>query len=930
LSSESIEDSPAPRVAPDRIEEEKHSKLLNDHELELWKRALGINQAGSDLIDRIRKSEPARGTRGWVNGNVCGRYPSNKMGHTIQFESHTGELPFILSRCEFPPNDDVIEYWDQPVTLRIRYKNQKGRMITANTTPDFFLMHTKEAGFVDCKFEDNLIKLAKDQPNKFVLDSDGKWHCPPAEEEAARYGMYHRIFCSAEIDQIFYRNTLFLEDFLRSSAPDVPEEKRISILRMVSGNEGLSLSSLLALTTEVGEEADTVYQLIANRVLYVNLVTEALIDSDHVHVYSTEKASGNSSVTTLPKASFVELKIGDTLHWGDGIFEIANLDHQDVWLIGDQDHHPKVPRKHLEQLAIKGEVRQAATHKEQASQLSWKTLVDEAEPEALKEAKRRYDIVMKYYRKERVPHVPVRTIQRWSSQYKRAQLLYGNGLVGLIPRWARRGDRSTQKLSSRVVQLMMDLIKTDYESNVQQNMFVVHGKLRRACAEVDEKPPSYMTFVNYVNKRPKHEQDLKRMGRRAAYNSEPFYYYLDKDTPRHGDRPFEICHIDHTLLDIELIDPITAQNFGRPWLTLLTDAFSRRILVAYLVYENPSYRASMMVLRECVRRFGRLPQTIVTDRGPDLRSTYFECLAASFEITVKRRPKAKGRSGSVIENTFGVTNKEFVYNLLGNTQLSHNDVRQVTSSHNPRNLAVWSLGPLYERLCDWAYNRHDTQDHTTLKESPRSLYLRTTALTGNRDHRKIAYNEDFRVLTLPTTRRGTAKNILSRGVKINNTYYRHPVLDDRDLLEKQLPVKYEPYDYSVAWVYARDKWVKCLSQEHYQLRGLTESELRIRTAERSMRNTAFSRKLGERAEERARGAIADQKREAELAERLAILRAQQREDAEIRRQIDGTLSGLPHVANQAGSTTQVVDEPGVLPPSPFEISTKVGTLEEYV
>lgn len=337
-----------------------------------------------------------------------------------------------------------------------------------------------------------------------------------------------------------------------------------------------------------------------------------------------------------------------------------------------------------------------------------------------------------------------------------------------------------------------------------------------------------------------------------------------------------------------------------------------------------------MVLRECVRRFGRLPQMIVTDGGPDFKSTYFECLAASFEMTVKRRPKAKGRYGSVIENTFGVTNKEFVYNLLGNTQLSHNDVRQVTSSHNPRKLAVWSLGPLYEQLCDWAYNRYDTEEHGTLKESPRSLYLRTTALTGHRDHRKIAYNEDFRVLTLPTTPKGTAKNIQNRGVKIRNEYYWHPTLDERQLLEKQLPVKYEPYDHSTAWVYTGDTWIKCLSQEHYQLKHLTETELRIRSAEKAMRNTAFSRKFGVRTERRARGAIADQKLEAELAERLAILRAQQREDAEIRRQIDGTLSGSPHVADHAGSNTQVGDEPAVLPPSPFEISTKVGTLDEYV
>jgi transposase InsO family protein len=477
---------------------------------------------------------------------------------------------------------------------------------------------------------------------------------------------------------------------------------------------------------------------------------------------------------------------------------------------------------------------------------------------------------------------------------------------------------------------MKDLIENDYETSVQSGMFVVYGKLRIACKEIGEKPPSFKTFANYVNKRPKHEQDLKRKGSRAAYGSEPFYYYLDIDTPRHGDRPWEICHIDETELDIELRDPITGQNFGRPWATFLTDAFSRLILAVYIVFEKPSYRSCMMALRECVKRYGRLPQMIVTDGGPNFKSTYFQSLAASFEITLKRRPKAKGRHGSVIENSFGVSNKQFVYNLQGNTQLSHEDVRQVTPSHDPRNLAVWSLGPLYERLCNWAYNRHANQLHQTLKETPRSLYARTLDLTGHRNHRMIANDEDFKIMTLPTTAKGTAKNIQGKGVRINNEYYYDLALDERRLLEKEFPIRFDPYDDTVAWVYALDKWIKCLSQEHYQVRGLTETELRIRTAEKAQRATAFSRSLGDRAEDLARGAMEDKKREAQLAEQLALVRAKQHADAEIRRQIDGLRDDHEPISARSGDQTDQNIAHPVPVASPFEIAGKVNSLEEYI
>jgi transposase InsO family protein len=109
-----------------------------------------------------------------------------------------------------------------------------------------------------------------------------------------------------------------------------------------------------------------------------------------------------------------------------------------------------------------------------------------------------------------------------------------------------------------------------------------------------------------VRKRPVFEQTLKRQGPRAAYAHAAIYLELSGTTPRHGDRPFEIAHIDHTELDVELVCSQTGRLLGRPWLTLLTDAYSRRGLAFYLTFDPPSYRSCMMILRECVRRHARL------------------------------------------------------------------------------------------------------------------------------------------------------------------------------------------------------------------------------------------------------------------------------------------------------------------------------------
>jgi hypothetical protein len=72
---------------------------------------------------------------------------------------------------------------------------------------------------------------------------------------------------------------------------------------------------------------------------------------------------------------------------------------------------------------------------------------------------------------------------------------------------------------------------------------------------------------------------------------------------------------------------------------------------------------------------------------------------------------------------FGTTNTQFIYNLLGNTQITRN-VRQVTKSVNPKALAVWPLSPFVEQLCRYFYEIYDTNIHPALGDSPRDAYHR--------------------------------------------------------------------------------------------------------------------------------------------------------------------------------------------------------------
>ena len=237
----------------------------------------------------------------------------------------------------------------------------------------------------------------------------------------------------------------------------------------------------------------------------------------------------------------------------------------------------------------------------------------------------------------------------------------------------------------------------------------------------------------------------------------------------------------------------------------------------------------MMTLRECVGRYGRLPQTLIVDGGPDFRSTYFETLVTYYGCEKKTRP-GKPRYGSVIERLFGTANTQFVYNLIGNTQIMK-QVRQVTKAIVPREQAVWTLGDLYAYLCIWAYEVYDQQIHPALGMSPREAFTMGIARGGAREHLKALYDDDFRYVSLASTRKKTAQIKRGRGVKINYVYYHAKAFDAREVENKQVPVRYDPFDLGTAYAYVQGRWVQAHSQHYLQLRGHTERELQLASAE---------------------------------------------------------------------------------------------------
>ena len=842
--------------------------MLSDAQFRQWCQHLKLTLPTQEKIAQIRATPPARHVRSRA-GNVSGRYPSRKMGVTIQFGSHRVELAAIYA---MEHDSDVLEFYDQPPPLTLCYQSPQGRNLRVVHTPDYFVLRQGRAGWEEWKPEEELIRLAAKNPNRYQREEDNQWHCPPGEQVARDAGLEYRVRSSAELDPVYQRNLVFLEDYLRSDRPVISADVSRFVRALVADAPGLTLLEVFQRTPTVS--ADDIYIMIATDDLAVDLHRAPLADPGRVQLF-LDATLLHHEIVVGPRPLAVQA--GTEVIWDGRPWLIANAGETRVALLAADGTLIDLPLPRFDVLVRGGMVTGLGERREGSLSPEAREALAQASPAAYAEANRRYQLIAPHLTGEptRHPALSARTVRRWVASYRRAESVYGCGYLGLLPRWSERGNR-TRKLPEATRALMTDVIVSDYETRKQKNKLAAYAALVRAGTTRDVSVPSYKTFLREIQRRSGPEQTKRRQGKRAAYRQVPFYWELTAATPRHGDRPFEICHIDHTELDLELVCSQTGSNLGRPWVTFLMDAFSRRLLAFALTFDPPSYRSCLLVLRACVRRHGRFPQTVVVDGGAEFGSTYFETLLARYECTKKTRPGAEPRFGSVCERLFGTTNSRFIHNLVGNTQITR-AIRQVTRAVDPRGQAVWTLDALDARLTEWADDVYDTLDHPALGQSPRAAFAAGLAQGGVRSHRLIPYDEDFRMATLPTTPKGTAKVQIGLGVKVRSLWYWADAFRDPTVEKTAVPVRYDPFDAGTIYAFVHGRWVTGIAEHFAAFQGRSEREVMLATAELRRRQQIH----GQRVVVTARR-LADFLASVEAEEVLALQRRRDQEMARIR------------------------------------------------
>jgi putative transposase len=261
--------------------------MLSNEELLAWLRHVRLPESGQSIVRQVRSSDPARRVGGGRR-NVSGRYPSRKMGITIQFESHRVELARIY---ELEHDPSVLEYWDQPPSFKLEYKSARGKRVVAVHTPDYFVIRADSAGWEECKTEEDLLRWSEKSPHRYCRREE-IWCCPPGENYALPFGLTYCVRSSSDINWVFQRNIQFLEDYLRDCEVSVSQAAKDLLIAHANARPGISLQELLSVSGD-GATRDDAHYLIALGELYVDLNRVPLAQPNRVAVYADAQAASH-------------------------------------------------------------------------------------------------------------------------------------------------------------------------------------------------------------------------------------------------------------------------------------------------------------------------------------------------------------------------------------------------------------------------------------------------------------------------------------------------------------------------------------------------------------------------------------------------------------------------------------------------------------
>ncbi len=361
----------------------------------------------------------------------------------------------------------------------------------------------------------------------------------------------------------------------------------------------------------------------------------------------------------------------------------------------------------------------------------------------------------------------IATIYRWLSAFEEFQTV-----SSLATRREFCGAKGKSRLDESVNVIINNIIEELYLNKQQYALETIYEKIVFQCQSIDKQPPTKNTIRNRIKSiHPKliakHRRGLRVNETRGMPNSFP-----------EVKMPLDIIQIDHTKVDVMLVDEETRQDIGRPYITVAIDVYSRMIYGFYISLEAPNYFSvgqcllnAILPKDDFIRKYNvkgewpvyGLPRKVHMDNGKDFRSISLHNFCQEYRIEDIYRPVARPEFGGAVERVIGTSMKK-MHDLPGSTGSNIFEKGTYNSSEE----AAMTIDELERWYLDFVINIYHKAEHSSLGMSPEEKFYQGLLGVG----------EDKSIPFLPTVPVDTLKLRMALLPKIDRTVQKNGITID--------------------------------------------------------------------------------------------------------------------------------------------------------
>lgn len=304
-----------------------------------------------------------------------------------------------------------------------------------------------------------------------------------------------------------------------------------------------------------------------------------------------------------------------------------------------------------------------------------------------------------------------------ATAYRRVKLVEINPSADVLVR-SVRSDKNQSRLTDDVLNLIRDQLNKHRFIPEPKTLPKVLGLINGRCRKEGWKEIS-LTTLRLVEQETPLKKKLEQQGqkKRAADAFRTKAGHLPNN-----DYPLAIIQVDHTPIQVCLVDEVDRLPIGDAWLSLVIDTYSRMVLGFYLTFDAPSTLSTGLALahaflpkEEYLRSHGVVgewpcwgfPDVILVDNATELNGTMMHGARRRYRFTLRDRPVGAPNFGGHVESAF----KTFMYELksLPGTKFS-NPVER--GEYDSEGRAIFTLREFEALFTEFLVNEYHVNKHT--------------------------------------------------------------------------------------------------------------------------------------------------------------------------------------------------------------------------